>query len=103
MIKIMLVTVIRVFIPGTGSPRNQKMNNSNIQNTWDTELLGNENNNPIERELANTINCSMSNNDTEASPSKEGVPYRRMKLRIFAVKIPSLDTIGCLNLWKYSK
>ena len=42
-------------------------------------LLGSENVNPIERELANIINGSISNNDTEAFSQQRRNSSQRMK------------------------
>ena len=66
-------------------------------------LLSSENRNPIERELANVINSSTSNKDTEAFSNKEEILRKRMKLRILVMKTQFLGKVDYLRLWKGSQ
>ena len=74
---------------------------SDIENT--DKLLGNENAYPIEREIANTNNGSVSNNDLESDYHFRTNSLKKIKLRTLAMKGSLLDKIKFWSLCKRSQ
>ena len=97
----------QLFMPSTRRPKAKarKSREMDMFSNFDNLdlMIGNDNINPIERELANTIEGLTNHDDTESNPHPRENLFSKMISGILVMRTIFLDRIDPWRSWKHSQ